>query len=190
MALPGSFAGMVPAGEDHLVRRIADLERALRELGPSIAASFKPVILDLQAKQAELEDLVSRQIEIDSDNDSVTGFDLTTSYVAQATLSIPVPAGFSRADIITISHAGALNDTASTDFLHVETDIAGLSGIGLAERVPAGNYGTAHSSHRRRFTGLSGGALNIDLRVRSNIAGWSYSGSNQATVDAFVIFRR
>jgi len=42
----------LPAGEDFAQRQIKDLQRELRELGPSIAKSFAPVIARLDAADA------------------------------------------------------------------------------------------------------------------------------------------
>ncbi|MFF1633979.1 hypothetical protein [Leifsonia sp. NPDC058248] len=50
----------MPPGEDYLVREIADLKRQLRELGPSIAASFNSTVDGLNSTIAELDDTVTR----------------------------------------------------------------------------------------------------------------------------------
>lgn len=57
MADPGSIGSIAPPGEDYLVRRIADLERKVRELGPSIAQSFQPTVQSLDDAVAHLDSL-------------------------------------------------------------------------------------------------------------------------------------
>jgi len=49
---PGVPGSQLPAGEDFAQRQIKDLQRELRELGPSIAKSFAPVIARLDAADA------------------------------------------------------------------------------------------------------------------------------------------
>jgi len=49
-----SLASQVPPGEDALVRKIADLQRELRELGPSVASSFRTTVEELRAVDAQL----------------------------------------------------------------------------------------------------------------------------------------
>lgn len=60
MTQPGSPASAMPADESSVMRRLADLERQMRELGPSIADSFKSTV-------GYLESLVTR-------GDSITSF--------------------------------------------------------------------------------------------------------------------
>ena len=69
MAFPGVSGSQAPAGEDWLVRRVADLERVVRELGPSIAKSFAPVIARLDATDA---DLIAKQAAIDAQQATLT----------------------------------------------------------------------------------------------------------------------
>lgn len=47
MANPGSIGSLAPKGEDALVRRIEDIERQIKELAPSVASSFGPMITRL-----------------------------------------------------------------------------------------------------------------------------------------------
>jgi len=59
MADPGSIGSIAPPGEDYLVRRIADLERKVRELGPSIAQSFQSTVQSLDDTVAHLDGLTT-----------------------------------------------------------------------------------------------------------------------------------
>lgn len=64
MALPGIPGSQVPAGLDYLVRELADLKRAMRELGPSIAVSSQPIVASLQSQTAFL---LSQTVEDERD---------------------------------------------------------------------------------------------------------------------------
>lgn len=59
MAIPGSPAFLMPAGDDELMRRMRDIERYMTELGPSIAASIKPAMDDIRAQQDITSGLVA-----------------------------------------------------------------------------------------------------------------------------------
>lgn len=60
MAQPGSIGSQMPASEDSQLRRIADLERAMRELGPSVAGSFQSTVATLQAQVDYQAGLITR----------------------------------------------------------------------------------------------------------------------------------
>jgi len=88
MAIPGSPASLLPAGDDEFARRLRDVGRSLTELGPSIAASIKPAMDDIRAQQAITAGLVA---------------DLTT---AEATLATTV-SGLTTAQATTLdAHRG------------------------------------------------------------------------------------
>jgi hypothetical protein len=54
MADPGTGASQLPLGDDWVPRKFADIERDIRELGPSIARSFGGTVQAIQAAQAAL----------------------------------------------------------------------------------------------------------------------------------------
>lgn len=57
--LPGQIGWSAPKGEDAIIRRIADLERSVLELGPSIAKSFNGTVAALTATQGTLATTVA-----------------------------------------------------------------------------------------------------------------------------------
>jgi hypothetical protein len=91
---PGSPAAQVPPGEDALIRRVQELERVVRELGPSIAGSFGPVIADLQEQQSHTI-LPARFSAV------TTGWGVPSSaWYTLATVTTPTPAGYTRALVV------------------------------------------------------------------------------------------
>ena len=110
MAIPGSPASLLPAGDDEFARRLRDVGRSLTELGPSIAASIKPAMDDIRAQQAITAGLVA---------------DLTT---AEATLATTV-SGLTTAQATTVSTLTAavadIAALASLDARDVEASALG-----------------------------------------------------------------
>ena len=114
MAIPGSLASLQPAGDDEIPRKIRDLERRQDEMGPSVARSFGPVILDLQAKQAALDaanaELAAQLVSINGLIAAQTAFDGNTSntdtgvipsggYADAVSLTLAAPAWATRAAV-------------------------------------------------------------------------------------------
>lgn len=163
MPLPGSPANALPADDAALMRRIEAIERQLRELGPSVASSFAPVITDLQAQQATLaaqqvtladqvaglSAVVDEQVSGDTSTQFASGFSLTSTPSQQAGVSIAVPAGFSVARVMAFS-----NLSAGSAAVNCATRISGVTGGTIT-----GVYGFAASAYVATLTGLDGGTV-------------------------------
>lgn len=199
MASPGIPGSQTPAGLDYLVREIADLKRQLRELGPSIAASFQPVITDLQNKQAALDSqqmqinnqlaqinaLIGAQVTFGSVGASATGF--TPGAAADLAGSvITVPSGYSQAIVHCTADATASAEPNSAS-ITVQAVIAGVAG-GSASTLDTTRM-TASPSAIRSFTGLSGGTISVAVRVSGSGTGW-LTGASIANCNAIAIFLR
>ncbi|TFC20196.1 hypothetical protein [Cryobacterium sp. MDB2-10] len=88
MAYPGHIGYQMPASEDTQLRRVADLERDVRELGPSIAISFNPVIKSIQDTQATQ---AAQQVTLASQQATLTAQQAQiTAQVAALTALVPV----------------------------------------------------------------------------------------------------
>ena len=139
---------------------------------------------DLAAQQATLADQVAAMAAVV--NAQVTGgvgnnyalTAVTSSWANYAGVGIPVPAGFTRAQVMAVSSViGPTSDT-----WQIRVDIAGASG---AEYTVFGNNGALGFS--RNLTGLSGGSIGIATGVRNAIA----SGNNRGiATSATVTFLR
>lgn len=177
--LPGSIPGLVPAGEDETQRRLADLERRMNEMGPSVAKSFGPMLATVVAAgQAGVWG---------------TNFGVSVTQVAVAVTSITTPAGFTTAAVFANAHVSAINNVGPQAYLYVGARIAGVLPTMLAPAlVPAGFDGDAHGSHSRIVTGLTTGAT-IDLAAVVSTTGgstWTAVAGNRASIDAIAIFYR
>lgn len=190
MAAPGTPANLVPPGEDAVIRRIQELERTIRELAPSIARSFEPVIADLQAQQAtlgaqqadltaavnDISTLSANQVTGDVANNYVLT-PVTSAWVNYAPLSITVPTGYTRAQVMAVS--SIIGPT--TDTWQMRVDIAGTTS---AAYTVFGNNGAL--GFARNLTGLTGGStISVATGVQNAVA----SGNNRGiATSATVVF--
>lgn len=198
MASPGIPGSQTPAGLDYLVREIADIKRQLRELGPSIAASFQPVITDLQNKQSQLDaqlaqinSLLGSVLVYGSNKNYTIGSATTTTRTNMAVASITVPDGFTKALVLAFSDATAMNSTASPDYLYVATAINAYDGGENLAPCQSGFAVTISHSAVTTLTGLTpGGTVQCIVSTRTNAAPWAASGSNLWRVQGAAIFSR
>ena len=92
-----------------------------------------------------------------------------------------------------MGQASAVNTTASLDTLYVGVSINAVSPPGWASGQDVGPSGFcgATSTVSQLLTGLTGGGtFTIAARIRSAFAGWSANASNEANIDASVLFLR
>jgi len=216
MANPGVAGSQIPAGEDWLVRKVADLERAVRELGPSIAKSFAPVIADLQAKQATLDaqqvtltaavadiaanlasinDLLTKVVTPQIVSFSAANFALATTSAFAATLTVTVPAGFTKAAIYVTSRAIAFNpnttgglDGLGADYMNCASKIDTVRGTAIDLRTAGGSISPCSvDPYAQVLTGLTGGGTFVlGVLVQSNIAGWAANAANFAEMNGLI----
>lgn len=145
MAFPGTLGNLVPPGEDANSRRIIDLERGVRELGPSIAASFAPVIADLQAQQAALE---TQQDALTTQQAALTSQQATLT-AQQATLTAQV------ASISTLQGEQTTADTANTSQSGITLTTSTGSYTTVTFTVPAGYTQAAVTANTAAAIGSS-----------------------------------
>lgn len=119
-----------------------------------------------------------------------SNFALATSPGVRAQASITVPPGYTQALVMNGVSAGAANTTASHDFLYVAASINGTGGGETATTVYTGTLGSASAWAIRTLTGLNGGNITVETRVRSGNAAWPANGANFANTNALVLFLR
>ncbi len=88
---------------------------------------------------------------------------VTTTIADYAVVTITIPAGFSRAEVVGIS---SVSGSGSSSVLGVWTRIAGNDGP-LNYAAVSGAYAAASSAHARSLTGLSGGSLSVSTRAQA-----------------------
>lgn len=166
MADPGAIGSIAPAGEDYLVKRIAALETKVRELGPSIAASFNTTVASLNATIASLNTTIANvsaqaanQVSPATAAGSAAGFALTTSYLALVSFSLIVPSGYTRALVTGCGSVTSLSAFTSSDAVRSLVQIAGSNGAENVSYFYAPNSGGASTSFQTvSLSGLTGGS--------------------------------
>lgn len=148
MAIPGLPGTQVSQGGADQVRRIEAIEAWQREALPSVAASFKPVIEDLQAKDAALAELIATQTISDSTwaQDTAFAVPTTASPAELALCSFAVPDDYTRLRFTMIGTCRVKNDSGATQYVY----------LGPRRRMPGGAVFGGHTQQTTLANGFSG----------------------------------
>ena len=118
-------------------------------------------------------------------NNSNGGLNGSSSAVTVVSANIPVPAGFTRAQVLLIGSCGATCNASGGSYIEMAAQIGAAVGHTNAAWIPAGvgNGGTANFG--RVVTGLSGGNITVQMRALettpANIAAGTVGGDLSAT---------
>lgn len=115
-------------------------------------------------------------------------FATTTAGAVYAQASIAVPAGYTQALVMNGVSAGATNSGPASDFIYISASINGASGGEQPSQTAAGAYGSGSAFAIRTLTGLSGGSITVECRIRTGSAAWAAASGNTANVNALVLF--
>jgi len=202
MASPGTLGNLVAPGEDAVPRRFEDLERKVKELGPSIAESLRPIIADLQAQDAiltaqvaQIAALVNTQMLPDFGFDSASGYAIPAGFgakVTRASYTHTVPAGYTKALISATAQDSGVNSTAGFDYLSSFVQIAvGYYTFGSSATIPAGYTGASFSSVTDLLTGLTpGSTITVISQPHSYTGSFAANASNSTVVSGTCLFLR
>lgn len=195
---PGQFQ---PRGEDWLVRRVQELEARVQRneaANPFGPMGIKPVAggFDVTGTMGLPSgiiptDALSDPLIISTAGVSQNNFSVTVAGDVFASATVTIPAGYTRADIQCNVVAGAINDTATADYLYVASSINAVGGTETPQAAAgSGGYCAAPANGIRSLTGLSGGTITVGCALRAGTAAWSANASNFANMTALVFFRR
>ena len=126
---------------------------------------------------------------------STTGFGVFTGATAKTAISIPIPAGYTRALVHCTANASAKNPNASLDYLYVAARIDlpstlfGQGGEAFAG-VETLAWGNASASAAGSYTDIGTGSITLSCMVRANSATWAAQPANIANIDGTVVFLR
>lgn len=122
-------------------------------------------------------------------------FSASTSWQTIMTVNVTVPAGFTRALILSLNTSvTVLNGSASEDWIYCSASIPAYGGalpgwVVGSPNVPAGKYGTAFDYRAVLLEGLSG-SFSISGQVITDIGTWPANISNKGNLDASILFLR
>lgn len=197
-------------GDDWLVRKVQDMERELRELRAANVfgltgitpedggTSFDGYVhingpakitgtLDLPAGIIG-NDALAAPVSPGSAGLTQQNFATTTAGTVYAQASIAVPPGYTQALVMNGVSAGATNSGAGTDFLYVAASINGAQGGEQPSQTAAGAYGSGSAFAIRTLTGLTGGSITVECRLRTGSGAWAAAAGNTANVNALILF--
>jgi hypothetical protein len=168
MADPGSIASQLPPGEDWATRKIQDLERQIKELGPSIAASFNTTIASLTVAVANAAAAAANQVSPGTGSGSASSFILNSSGATLVSFNLTVPTGYTRALVTASGSVASLSTFASSDAVHAVATIGGASGPeGVSYFYGPNSGGSATCFQNVSLSGLTGGAtIGVSLAGR------------------------
>lgn len=210
MAQPGMTSAR---GEDWLVRKVQDLERAVQQLaGANVfgltgitpedgGTSFDGYVhvngpmtvtgtLTLPAGVIG-NDALSSPIAAQVVNTGAIGFGLSPTFSEKVSSTVTVPAGFTRAQVIAYADMTAVNSTAAGEYCFVQVKINGTppSYTG-GTYTPAGQYMYCGSNFATTLTGL-GASFTISASAAANNSTWAANpDSNVINLNASITFLR
>jgi len=125
---------------------------------------------------------------------SATGWAVSTTSTAKASVAIAIPTGFTQALVHVTAAAAAANPTVAGDLLYVRAAIilpggATTDGSELDNFADTGQLSTASASLAAVFSGLSPGSITVACKVRATTT-WAANAANLANVDASIVFLR
>jgi hypothetical protein len=180
---PGSPAAQMPSDEGGMARRVQEIERALLELGPSIAGSFTPVI-------AELTELIALVVRPDTAAGTGAAFTVPNTYATVAQETLTTPAGFTKAAVVASAHVRVRNTSAGLATFALVGKINGVAGDIVSHQVVASEYGNKSVVAVGLVTDLTDGAtFLIETRLYSSPALDADAG-NTASIRALVLWFR
>ena len=118
----------------------------------------------------------------------------TTTLTTLVSVTIAVPAGFTRVTLVSSVIVGGLNPTGGADNLISQINVSGaFSGSSYAapQGVAAGYSTMNNQTYNGTWTGLTGGAtFTVAGKASTTVAGWASSPLNFVTLNALAIFTR
>lgn len=119
-----------------------------------------------------------------------SNFAPTTSFTTQGTASFTTPAWANRALIFGTGLVTAGNSTATSDMLRVILDIDGTGGGEALQEILNGKIGAVTVTNSRLMAVTAAQVITLNVRVRTNAAGWAASVNNVGTLNCFAVFTK
>ena len=136
---------------------------------------------------------LTNPLRADANAARVSGFGTQTgTYAVLASFNFTVPTGFTNGLFTAVGIVNAYNDSSSSDYIWVTTNINGTNGEGLYNGIAGngGGDGTLNVQYAS-VTGLTDGQLvPIQVKASTSFAAWSANANNWASVSAQVIWTR
>ena len=121
---------------------------------------------------------------------STTGsFGVTTSYAVKNTVSVTVPAGYTKALVSVMGWIAAVNNSAAEDAFYAVLRLDGVYGESSYLSVGTSTTAAAAVGLSDALTGLSAGdSITVEVSGKTSVGTWSSSASNKASIQGFALF--
>jgi hypothetical protein len=178
---PGVPGSNLPAGEDWVPRRLADLERGLRELTAS--GVIRAGSLGNDALTSPLIPAVA--------NMTSTAFAVTTTWAEVVGVDLVVPADCTRLLVNATGRVYAVNNSAGADSLTTRVTLDLVNGQAFVMPLAVGAWDTIGAALATLAEGLTpGGTLRLAAAAKTLATGFGANAGNTATITATLIWLR
>jgi len=181
----------MPVDEAAVPRQLEELRRQIRELGPSVAKSFKSTVENLRIAVDAATEAAASTIVAEAGGTSTSEQGVSTTSNPAASVSFTVPEGYTRALVMGTGVAMAYNNSGTGDYLYVMVVINGNQGGEVYNYAPSGFATSASIPNYVSLTDLAAGeAITVTADVRTSYGTWTPSAANMTTIYAQVQFLR
>jgi hypothetical protein len=141
-------------------------------------------------------DALTNPTAFDSGAAAVFNFALSTASASKASITLLIPAGFTRALVHCTVDASVQNSSAAFDYFYVGSQISApgvvtITGGQAFEGLNPGQWASAGTSGVADYSGLTpGSSITVQCHVHSNGSTWAAVIQNTANVHATVTFLR
>ncbi|MEP7194448.1 MAG: hypothetical protein ABI903_16505 [Actinomycetota bacterium] len=208
---PGSPGNQLPAGEDHIVRRLRDIERTITEMKAQDQLLVALTRANLRMDPGALKVLgaldVAGSVSLPAgsiNNDaladpntpqavyqSATGFAPGPAWSEVVGVDLIVPATATRLLLTANAWVYAINSTASPDDLHARVSVGTVNGQAFLTPLPAAGYNTSTSGLAALVESLTPGAtLHLSVGTKTTTGTFAANAAHTATLSARLTWLR
>lgn len=192
----GAARALGRTGDDIAHQEIIELKR---EVAQNLAA-MQAMVNDLQAKDAQIIDLIASTVYVDSIAQGVSGNAVPTTATALSVFEFAVPDGYNWASVTVTASARATNSNAGTQYLvayaYAETGASGspyawANGGAQQAAIPAGWQATVSAPLASSLAVPPAGPRLLTLKSYVSCpVGMAAAAGNYVGLDALVIYTR
>lgn len=136
-------------------------------------------------------DALANPIATVTSQSGLNNYAITTTTTVRETVSFTVPAGFTKAHVISIATAMGYNNSGGYDALYVQSVVRGVQGGELFTGASVGQSVGVSNPFFENLTGLTGGdVITVSVATRTSFNTWTATTANQANIYASITYTR
>lgn len=162
---------------------------SLQQLGNQIQ-TLSAQQATLSAQQADITSLLSDQVKFGRAGGYVSNYSFGTDDTVLLSLTIPVPAGYSKAIVFAICNASIVSD-GTGNYYYIKASVNSVTTAQATRNFQdTSGLTVTGSASTAQLSGLSGGSIPIYAIGRAATGSVAASASNTVTLDGFAIFTK